>query len=112
MPTIPTELTVGLLINLAAIIVSLCCTYIPGFQETFASWTSSKKMLFQLIIITSLVVIAAVLSFTGIWLLVSPDKTGVIALVVMWGSALWTNQTTYSMSPEPKPVTVAKAGRS
>lgn len=111
MPDIPTQLTVGLVINLLSVLLSLFTTYWPGFRETYAAWDSTHKAGFQAIIITAIVVLAAILTFTNIWLLVAPDRNGVLLLIVMWGTALWSNQTAYGMFTPPQSVQIAKAGR-
>jgi hypothetical protein len=110
-PTIPTELTVGLIINLMAVILSLVSTYFPGFREIYAAWDSAHKALFQLYIVTGIVLVAALLTFTKVLVLVTPDVNGVLLLIVMWGTALYSNQTTYGYSQPPQSVLDAKAGR-
>lgn len=94
-----------------AVVISLACTFIPNFRVWFAKQTSEAKSLAHLLVLTGMAILAGVLSFTGVYPFVTPDKAGIIQLVVLWIGALVTNQTTYEFSPQPEDVRLAKSLR-
>lgn len=112
MNTIDTpEITAALLVNLAGIILSLISTYVPGWREKFAAWTSEKKSLFMLIVMAAVTVVIGLLSWSGIWVLIPATKEGLLFLFITFGTAMVTNQATYTISPQPKKVKEIKASR-
>jgi hypothetical protein len=97
------------LLNVAAAALSLIASYVPVWREKWAAKDPTFKSLGMLGAVTGLAVIIGVLSFTKVVAIVTPDSTGLILLVISWGTALWTNSTTYQYSPPVASVVVAKA---
>ena len=97
------------LMNFAAIVLSLVASYVPGWREKWAAKDPTFKSLGMLLSITGLAIVIGVVSFTKFILIVPADSTGVVVLIVSWGTALWTNATTYTYSPQLPTVLAIKA---
>jgi hypothetical protein len=99
------------LLSVAGAIVSLFSAYMPGFREWYAKMETVKKSLMQFVIVTVLILIAGILSWTRVVPVVTPDMTGTFVLVMAWISALTSNQAAYVLAPETKSVKAAIAER-
>lgn len=113
MNALPKELTAGLVLNLMSILLSLACSYSPKLRDWWAAKENNKAIM-QLIVITLICTISGVLNWTGIWPFLTSGSDGVITLIIIWFSALVTNQTTYTYTKDklPSSVVAAKAARS
>ena len=106
-----TLLQPAVLINAASIFLSLICSYVPVWRDKWAAKDSDFQRLAMLIAITGIVVLVGVLSFTGLVILVPPGMPGIMLLIFTWLSALWTNQTTYKLSPQVESVKTIRIER-
>lgn len=107
-------MTPEVLASAAGILLSLIFTYIPGLNRKFAAWDPSYQ---RLVMIGALAVIAGgafglscAKLFAGTIPVVCTDK-GAQDLVITFVLSVIANQATYSISPKPAAVTVAKAAR-
>ena len=96
----PITVDVALVVSLAAILISLIASYIPGFREWWAGLEDVVKQLGMLISITLICLGVGVLSWTGVWLLIPAGKDGIVWLVIIWIQALVANQGAYKFSPQ------------
>jgi hypothetical protein len=99
----------------ASVVLSLVFSYVPGANTWFAEKTTNTKrliMLGLLAVITGVVFGMSCWSITASWV---PNLTctteGLKGLLVAFGMAVIANQAAYSISPETKAVTEAKAAR-
>jgi len=99
------------LLSVAGAVVSLFSAYMPGFREWYAKMETVKKSLMQLVIVTVLVLLAGILSWTDIVPVVSKDMTGIFVLIMAWIGALTSNQAAYVLAPQPASVKAAIAER-
>ena len=100
----------------ASVVLSLIFSYVPGANSWFGGKTTNTKrliMLGLLAVITGAVFGMACWSVTASWV---PDLTctteGLKGLLVSFGMAVIANQAAFSISPEVRAVTEAKAARS
>lgn len=106
-----TILQPAVLLNAASIFLSLICSYVPNWRDKWAAKDESFQRLAMLITVTAIVVLAGVLSFTGVVAIVPFGKAGIMLLIFSWLSALWTNQTTYKFSPQVDSVKAIRVER-
>jgi hypothetical protein len=99
------------LLSVAGAVVSLFSAYMPGFREWYAKMETVKKSLMQLVIVTVLILVAGILSWTNIVPVVTNDMTGIFVLIMAWIGALTANQAAYVIAPETQSVKVAIAER-
>jgi len=108
MTEIPQALTVALVLNLLSVLTSLACSYFPGLNTWFAVKDSGNKERFQLGIVTLICILTAVLNYTGVWVLLPVGNEGIITLVIIWGTTLYSNMTAYNYTKNSLPVSVKK----
>lgn len=102
------NVTATLLFTIAGLLLSVLGSYIPGFNTWFAKKSKEFKQLLMLIAILVVAVVIAVLSFTGVWVLIAPTKNGVIMLVLYVLMAIVSNQGVYSITPAARSVKQVK----
>lgn len=105
---IKTILTPPVLLAVMGGIISLMSSYIPRFREWYASLVFEQKALTQLGIITSIVLLSGVLSWTGVIMIVPVGTAGILILVFSWIAAVIANQATYALSKPVPSVIVIK----
>jgi hypothetical protein len=109
---LPEVVVNGSLLSLVAgAMLSLLVSYVPGFDVRFAGLDPTRKRLLMAGLLLLTTVGIAVLSVTGVWVLIPPVKNGWIVLVLYFFMTLLANQNTYQISPVTKRVEKAKARR-
>ena len=101
------------LVVLAAAVLSMVFTYMPGLRTQFAALTSEQKQAIQLILIVVLAGFMFLVTCVGLFSVpgVICSKDGVMSLLVYVFLAAGGNQLTYKLSPQPQDVKNAKATR-
>jgi hypothetical protein len=99
------------ILSVVGAIVSLFSAYMPGFREWYAKMETVKKSLIQLVVVTVLILLAGILSWTGVVPVVTNDMTGIFVLIMAWIGALTSNQAAYVLAPETRSVKEAIAER-
>lgn len=95
--------------TIAAILLSLAFSYIPGIQKKFEPLDGTQKRLIMLV----LIVITSSVSFgLSCWPLFKDlvpivcSQTGALALITSFVQAVIANQATFLISPKPDPVPI------
>lgn len=96
------------MLNVVGVIISLCTSYIPGFREKYAAMKPVEKSLGQLIIVSIVVLLVGILSWTKVLMIVPNTTFGALLLGASWVSALVVNQTTYQFSTPTASVLLVK----
>jgi uncharacterized membrane protein len=94
----------------AGTLLTLLASYVPGFNEKFASLSTAAKQLYMLLAIAVVTAVIAVLTFTRVWPnTIPPTKEGAIGLVVLFIETVIANQAVYKIIPQTNSVRKAKA---
>ena len=105
------DLNAALIASLAAGLLSLILSYVPGLSGKFAALSSEVKSAIVAGSVIAIGVIVALSSCGGLWVFISCDKPGFMKLAECVLAALITNQSIYKLSPETPEVKAAKATR-
>ncbi len=98
------DLTPAVISAAAAGLISVILSYFPGLN---IKWDRLDPTIKRLAFAGALVVVTAVivgLSCASIIGAVTCDKQGIIEAVIVLGSALWTSQSVFALSPTAKAV--------
>jgi hypothetical protein len=103
------KVTSEFLVGAVAVIQSLVFMYIPGLNAWYAAKSVITKRLFMLGL---LVVTSSAVFGLGCANILTTDlvcnKNGVIELLRLIGIAIWSNQSTFMITPAPMAVKVAR----
>ena len=89
---------------IAGVVLSLAFSYIPGVREKFGALETVKKSLVMALMLLGVAAGAFALSCAAIVVSVECSQAGAVGLVNVYLAALVTNQATYMLSPQIKPV--------
>ena len=96
-------MTPDLISTIAAIILSLLASYLPGFSTWFSTFTPNHKRLLMLAFMAATTAAAFGFSCAGfaqdLGINIACDQPGLIGLLRAFVLAAITNQTTYALSP-------------
>lgn len=103
----------AVLMDVVATVLSLVCSYFPGFRVWFAGQDAAYKARFQVLGLLGLVILIGAVSFTKVLPLVPADWNGVIVLVVILYQGVKAGQAVYALTSgsQKADVIAAKAQR-
>ncbi|MEW5870717.1 MAG: hypothetical protein AB1894_15700 [Chloroflexota bacterium] len=92
-------MTTQIIIDLAAAILSLLASYLPGFSDWFDQQTPTLKRLIMLGLLLLVVVLTFAAACASLTETVTCDQPGAWGLLRLFFDALIINQATYLISP-------------